>query len=294
MRSPLSLHIRPLDKTDEYYACEEVQKLAWQDEQETVAPAHMLLAVVEAGGLALGAFDAAGQLLGFVLGLLARQDAAGLYHHSHLLAVHPQWWGHGIGYRLKLAQRQAVLGQGLTLITWTFDPLERRNAVLNFVKLGVICDTYLKNLYGDMRDGLNAGLPTDRFKVRWQLRSPRVLQRLKGARPQLDLETLNAHGVPLVNPATHGPDGWLYPCTSPAPLEGERLLVQVPADLQALKRADLALARAWRETSAAHLCSAFARGYAATEYLHQDGHSYYLLQKHPLDTLITPNDEEKL
>jgi predicted GNAT superfamily acetyltransferase len=278
----LSLTIRPLDKIDEYYACEEIQKLAWYGDQKTVVPAHMLLAAAEAGGLTLGAFDTASQLLGFALGLLARQEAVGLHHHSHLLAVHPEWWGHGIGYRLKLAQREAVLAQGLTLMTWTFDPLERRNAALNFFKLGVTCNTYLKNLYGDMPDGLNAGLPSDRFKVKWPLHSPRVVRRVQGERPRLDLEVLKAQGVPLVNPATSGPDGQCQPCASPAPLRGERLLVQVPADFQALKRANLRLARAWRETTAEHLSRAFAQGYTATEYFYQDGESYYLLQKRPL------------
>ncbi len=278
MDHTLALHIRPLEKIDEYYACEAIQKLAWLGD-EIIVPAHMLLAAAEVGGLTLGAFDATGQLLGFALGLLARQETDGLYHHSHLLAVHPQWWGHGIGYRLKLAQREAVLAQGLTLMTWTFDPLERRNAALNFYKLGVTCHTYLKNLYGAMRDGLNAGLPSDRFKVKWELCSPRVERRLKGARPQLDLEALKAQGVLLVNPATPGPDGWLCPCPSPAPPEGERLLVQVPANFQALKRDDLAMARAWRETTAECLSRAFDRGYTATEYLYQDGCSYYLLKK---------------
>jgi predicted GNAT superfamily acetyltransferase len=277
--------IRPLGAVNEFHACEEIQKLAWGHGDELVVPAHMLLTIAKTGGLLLGAFDERGQMVGFVLGLLAMGEAPGaapageLHHHSHLLGVHPAWWGRGIGYRLKLAQREAALAQGLTLATWTFDPLERRNASLNFAKLGVLCRTYLVNLYGEMRDGLNVDLPSDRFQVDWWLRSPRVERRLAGERPSFDVADLLEGGVPLVNPATPRQDGLLHPGEPRATLEGERLLVEVPADFQALKRADLPLACAWRETTPAIFQAAFADGYTATEYLYQGGKSYYLLER---------------
>jgi predicted GNAT superfamily acetyltransferase len=282
-----SLTIRPLGAIDEYSACEEIQRLAWHTGDELVVPAHMLLTLAKTGGLLLGAFDARGRMVGFVLGILARQETSqsqaapvqGLRHHSHMLGVHPDWWGRGVGYRLKLAQREAVLAQGLALVTWTFDPLERRNATLNFAKLGVVCRTYLVDLYGEMDDSLNVGLPSDRFQVDWWLRSERVERRVAGERPDLDVTGLVARGVPLVNPATSGQDGLLRPAEAPTGLGGEQLLVQVPADLQALKRTDLSLARAWRTTTRAIFQSAFDQGYVATEYLHQAGQSYYLLKR---------------
>ena len=100
-----------------------------------------------------------------------------------MAGVHPAYRNRGLGYSLKLAQREHVLAQGIDLITWTFDPLETRNATLNFHKLGAVCNTYLPNLYGDMRDGLNAGLPSDRFQVDWWIASERVAQRLAGQPP---------------------------------------------------------------------------------------------------------------
>jgi chorismate synthase len=282
--------MRPLETIDEFHACEEIQKLAWSTGDELVVPAHMLLAVVKSGGLLLGAFNQQEQMVGFVLGLLARRfppgpgtlPAEGLCHHSHMLGVHPDWWGQGIGYRLKLAQREVALGRGLTLMNWTFDPLERRNATLNFAKLGAVCRTYLVNLYGVMDDSLNVGLSSDRFQVDWWLRSPRVEQRVAGERPSLDVADLRARGAALVNPATMGQDNLPRPAGPPAKLEDEQLLVEVPSDFQALKRADMTLACAWRETTRTIFQAAFAQDYTATEYLYQAGRSYYLLERNEL------------
>ena len=84
----------------------------------------------------------------------------------------------GIGLQLKTAQREAVLAQGIELITWTYDPLESRNAYLNIQKLGAICKLYRRNEYGDMLDELNQGMPSDRFEVEWWINSRRVSQRV--------------------------------------------------------------------------------------------------------------------
>ncbi len=278
--TPQPLTIRPLQTIAEFDACEELQKLAWDAEQASVVPTHMLLTIAKSGGLCLGAFDRQGELLGFVFGILARRQppSQGLRHHSHMLGVHPDWWGQGIGYRLKLAQRDTVLAQGLDLVTWTFDPLERRNASLNFGKLGVVCATYQVDLYGDMREGLNLGLPSDRFQAEWWLSSGRVRRRLGGERPAVDVAALTAGGA-LLNPSRFGADGLPHPADPPARLEGEHLLVEVPADVQALKRANLALAQAWRQTTRAIFRAAFEQGYRAIEYVYQDPCSYYLLQR---------------
>jgi predicted GNAT superfamily acetyltransferase len=271
--------IRPLETLDELHTCEEIQRRAWDTGDEEVVPAHMLLTIAKSGGLLLGAVGDAPPypLVGFVLGLLAPREPPGpgnapgdlLRHHSHMLGVHPDWWGHGIGYRLKLAQREAAMAQGLNLVTWTFDPLERRNATLNFAKLGVVCRTYLPNLYGELDDGLNEGLPSDRFQVDWWLHSPRVERRLAGERPQAD-DIIGA-GLPRLNPLTPDQDD--------STLQDERLLVEVPAEFQSLKQTDMALARAWRKTTGTIFQTAFAQGYTATEYLYRAGRSYYLLER---------------
>ena len=98
-------------------------------------------------------------------------------HGSHQLAVLPEFRRRGLGLELKLAQRDAVLSQGMTdWVTWTFDPLQRVNAIFNLERLGATSQTYIKNAYGELDDDLNIGLTTDRVQVDWDLTSPRVLR----------------------------------------------------------------------------------------------------------------------
>jgi predicted GNAT superfamily acetyltransferase len=119
----------------------------------------------------LGAFE--GEcLVAFIFGFLGTDEAAPgrpalarLKHCSHQLGVLPDYQNQGIGYRLKLAQRDFVLKQGVRLVTWTYDPLESRNARLNIAKFGAVRRTCLREPYGVMTGALNAGVPADRLQV---------------------------------------------------------------------------------------------------------------------------------
>src|SRR5512143_1455240 len=159
MRAPL--RIAPLTTVAEYAECERLQQLIWESDAIDVVPRHLLMTFQRHGGMVLGAFDAAGQMVGFAFGFLgqtAPDNAAaggGTWQHcSHELGVVSEWRGRGVGYQLKLAQ-------GLDLVTWTYDPLELANASLNIGKLGAVCRCYLRDFYGIMSDSLNAGLPSD-------------------------------------------------------------------------------------------------------------------------------------
>jgi hypothetical protein len=83
-----------------------------------------------------------------------------------MLAVVPACRGRGLAAQLKLEQRRLALEQGIRTIHWTYDPLELVNGTLNIRRLGGIARTYVRELYGSMRDGLNAGLPSDRLVFR--------------------------------------------------------------------------------------------------------------------------------
>jgi predicted GNAT superfamily acetyltransferase len=181
------------------------------------------------------------------------------------MGVLPAYQGQQIGYRLKLAQREHVLQQGLQLITWTYDPLESRNASLNLHKLGAVCKTYLRDVYGEMRNALNQGLASDRFQVDWHITSQHVRSRVQDGPPAASrAAALRAAGVPLVE-------------RLPLP-DSPRLLVEIPGDLQALKANDMAAALHWRQHTRAVLEAAFATGYSALDLLVQDQQWYYLLQ----------------
>jgi predicted GNAT superfamily acetyltransferase len=98
-------------------------------------------------------------------------------------AVLESYRDRGIGRRLKLFQRDDALSRGIRLVEWTFDPLEVKNAYMNFMRLGAIARRYLPNCYGVTTSPLHGGMPTDRLIAEWWLDSPRVNDLLGGAPP---------------------------------------------------------------------------------------------------------------
>ena len=249
----------------------------------------MLTVVAHNGGVALGAWDG-GQMVGFVFGFIGTDDAevhrpamARLKHCSHMLAVLPEYRDKGVGCILKLAQREAVMKQGIRLITWTYDPLESRNAHLNIARLGTVCNTYKREVYGEMRDPLNAGLPSDRFQVDWWITSQRAKKRLSGERPGLSFQSFAAANTPILNPTTLNAAGlpqMIQNITEPLGALG---LVEIPADFQTLKTADISLAREWKARIRSIFESAFEAGYIVTDFLYEtiEGRprSFYVLSQ---------------
>ncbi|MCC7359411.1 MAG: hypothetical protein IT317_08035 [Anaerolineales bacterium] len=279
--------IRPLTTLDEFREAEAVQRAVWPGSELDIVPLHLLTTIAHNGGLALGAFHGL-QMVGFLLGFLgtdeeqpSRPALARLKHCSHMLGVLPQYRGQHVGYQLKLTQRDYVNVQGVRLITWTYDPLESRNAHLNIAQLGGVCNTYKRAVYGEMHDRLNRGLPSDRFQVEWWITSARVKERLFGQRLPLVLHSFTAAGAAVLNPATVGPDGSPRPSDRPAAPAGTLALLEIPSDFQALKARDLGLAQAWRAHTRDLFEAAFSQGYLVTDFFHEqvDGRprSFYAL-----------------
>jgi predicted GNAT superfamily acetyltransferase len=270
--------IRFIKSPDEMAAVEALQRIVWPGTETDVIPAHILLAVIHNGGLLLGAFvndGLVGAVFGFP-GFYETPDGPRLKHHSHILAVHPDWRSHGVGFALKRAQWQMVRHQGIDRITWTYDPLLSRNAYLNIARLGTVCNTYLRSEYGEMRDGLNAGLPSDRFQVDWWVFTKRVERRLsRRARPNLMLAHYR-NADALILEAQRDMNLVRPPEQIPA-LTGALLLVEIPDDFLALKEPHLSLARDWRFYGRELFESAFAAGYLVTDFVHEAGRSFYVL-----------------
>ncbi|MCX7855372.1 MAG: GNAT family N-acetyltransferase [Anaerolineae bacterium] len=286
-----SFSIAPLERIEDFLACERLQQAVWQLEAEQMpkATATMLIASQRYGGMVLGAFDPEGHLIGFLFALPGtvppdNPAAAGPHWQlcSRIMGVHPDWQGRGVGHRLKLAQREWALAHGYELVTWTYDPLEAANGTLNLGKLGAVCRCYLRDFYGPMADGLNVGLPSDRFEVAWWVGSKRVRRRVEEGWHPPRLEDLVASGAMVVNPARIRPDGWPEPGPVRPP-EGEAVLVEIPARIQAVKRADPGLALAWRLNVREACEAAFAAGYTACDVVKAtvEGISrvYYLLHR---------------
>jgi predicted GNAT superfamily acetyltransferase len=265
---------RTIDTPEDLAEVEALQRIVWPGDDLEIVPAHVLLTAAHNGGLVAGAW-AGERLIGFVFGFLGFHEAAmahRLKHSSHMLGVHPDFRSAGVGYALKAFQREYVLRQGIDLITWTYDPLLARNAQLNIAKLGAMCHTYLANLYGEMRDDLNAGLPSDRFQVDWWIATPRVANRLgcaPGDRPRLD--DLSTAGAVWLNPP--GLDGTPQPPdpSSPVVKASTTVLIEIPADFLALKAADPAMALRWRMGLRSAFQALFQFGYAVTDFLREPG-----------------------
>jgi predicted GNAT superfamily acetyltransferase len=257
----VNIVIRPLASTNDMRACEELQVRVWAlPDGFEVVPSHVLMAVPKNGGLVLGAFDGE-ELVGFLFGYPGFKPDGKLKHCSHMMGVVPGYQGAGIGYRLKRAQREFVLSQGLDLVTWTFDPLESRNARLNLHKLGAVSRTYLPDYYGPLSDGLNKGLPTDRLEVEWWVAGGHVRQRLKGE------DALSRSGsVAQANMSGKTATGLLTPGTLVLNPSAQTVLFEIPLDYQAIKAADPGLALEWRMAAREVLEAHFSAGYAAIDF----------------------------
>lgn len=285
-------YLKILETPAEMAQVEHLQHAIWEGSELDVVPAHMLLAIAHNGGLIIGGI-AAEQLVGFVFGfpgLEAGSSGRRLKHTSHELGVHPAFRGQGLGFALKRAQWQMVRHQDIDHITWTYDPLMSRNAHLNLARLGGVSNQYQRDFYGPLRDGLNFGLPSDRFVVDWWLNSRRVESRLsRRVRRRLDLAHYLAAGIRIINPSQlnqrnlpiPGDLMWQVPVGGDGNQE-VLFLVEIPADFQKLRVVDLELARAWRLHTRQIFEAAFDQQYLASDFIHLPGttpRSFYVLSK---------------
>ncbi len=173
--------VRELSTPKELAEAVRLQFEIWGPNDAT--PANQLVISVKTGGHVLGAFDG-DRLVSFAYGFPAVVQGQEPWIASHMLATLPEYGGRGIGRMLKWRQRDWALGHGFHRITWTFDPLEARNAHLNLNLLGAKAKDYIVDCYGPMEDKLNQGLPSDRLMADWQLESPRVLAAERGEAPR--------------------------------------------------------------------------------------------------------------
>ena len=220
--------IKPIDTFEEIKSVSEVEAETWGMQSGNTVPDHVLAAIARNGGFLLGAYEDE-KLIGYTLGWLGTsspsspEPAAGrLKLVSHMTGVLSQYRDRRVGYHLKLAQRDWALGQGLDLITWTYDPLESRNGYFNIHLLGCVCDTYLRNYYGEMSDKMNEGIFSDRFKVDWWINQPGIERALSR---KIDFPVSSDQGLSNVNQPTKTPDGLIKPSPQISQDNASRILV---------------------------------------------------------------------
>ena len=225
----------------------EVLREVWRGPEAPV-PANLIRTVQHTGGYAFGAYDASSALVAVSLGLLASVDGERALH-SHITGVVPAGQRRGLGLALKQHQRRWALERGLTTVTWTCDPLVRRNVTFNLHGLGARVVHYLPDHYGAMTDGVNKGDESDRFELHWDLLSPAAVSAGEHRLPHLppgDLPYAVAQGdagLPVV-----------------ASVPAGSFLVQLPADIEALRRVDPAAGLSWRHAVRGALLPALSAG----------------------------------
>ena len=237
------MQIRKIESLAEMREVERLQREIWGVEDLEVYPALALKPQTEVGGILIGAF-AEGRMVGFVFGFPGILDGETIIH-SDMLGIIEGYRSHNLGYLLKLAQRDAAIERGVKRITWTFDPLQSRNAHFNFSKLGVISDRYYVDYYGVTSSFLHR-FGTDRLWVTWLLKSERVESRLTEIKPVApeNLEQL-PHLVRVgenLEPITEGSIG------------ESQLIIEIPGELNTNHER-------WREATQKAFTSAIDAGY---------------------------------
>jgi predicted GNAT superfamily acetyltransferase len=224
--------LRELKTLDDFALVGPLCRRTWGNIELPVHP-DLLLAHSHEGALVAGSFDG-DALAGFVFGFPTAEPTA---QHSHLLAVDPAAQGTGLGRQLKLFQREWCLARGITTIRWTYDPARIVNARLNIERLGARGVRYLRDYYGTM-GGINAGAPSDRLLVSWNL---------------------------------------LEPIGQPAP-KSSAVRVAIPGDFAALLNDDPASACRWRDRHRAELETRLNDRWELVAIEVVDGTAHYLVQ----------------
>lgn len=232
-----NISIREINDVAEMRDVEELQKEVWGIPDLDVVPMTQLVAAKEAGGVLIGAFDGSA-LVGFVYGFPSFERGQ-LAHHSHMLAVKPAYRNFDLGRRLKLAQRDHVIAQGIELISWTFDPLQSLNAHFNFNKLGVIADRYLLDFYGRDAASFLHQTGTDRLWVSWFISRERA--------------------APIAG--------------------GDQVVIEIPPDINALIEHSPETAMKWRAETRRAFTDALKAGYIVTSFVRDHEVGKYLLTK---------------
>jgi predicted GNAT superfamily acetyltransferase len=230
--------VREIRTFPEIEACIGLQKRTWGMPDIDLTPSRLFVIARHTGTPPVGAFDARGELVGFVHTLRAQFEGTDAFY-SHMLAVEEAWRDHGVGHALKLAQRERALALGVGLIVWTFDPLQSRNAHFNLNKLGAVVRRYEPNFYGESHNSVfDAGIGSDRVFAEWWVRSHKVESALRGER-----------FVPI----------------------GNHTEVEIPATIDEIKRSDREAALLARLRTRERFQSRLSRGMVAAALEHDPG-----------------------
>ncbi len=293
--SKAAIAIRDLHSFDDLKQVEDLEREVWGLSDADATPLTLAIATREAGSIWLGAFEGE-KLAGFAFGFLGVEHSR-LIVHSHMLAVREPYRNSRLGFKLKLAQRNRALAIAINdpygnpvrikEMTWTFDPLQSKNAHLNFSRLGVVSDSYKVNFYGPETSSVLHRNGTDRLWVTWPLTSRRVQERIQGKDSRAEILDALSILTPLVQ---FNGDGKPIRTDLAAALNRQRIAIEIPSDIGEVERKDPELAREWRQETRWAFAEALKAGFTVAEFCRtvrgQQGPSVYLLEKAKLEECV--------
>lgn len=285
-----AITIRDLSSVADFRQVEALEREVWQLSDLDVTPLTLAVAAKAAGAIWIGAFDR-DKLVGFVFGFLG-SEKGNLTVHSHMLAVQSEYRHLDLGYKLKVEQRQRALDLRfgdlrIKEVTWTFDPLQSRNAHLNFSKLGVISAAYKVDFYGPQTSSILHQNGTDRLWVTWPIRSRRVQNRLANKDNRAEILDTLSRLTPLLRF-----DGEARPSGTDlaAALSRRRIAIEIPSDIGCVEEKDPKLAREWRSQTRWAFSEALKAGFFVAEFCRtirgQQGPGVYLLERGPVEEYV--------
>jgi predicted GNAT superfamily acetyltransferase len=255
--------VRRAETSADYRACQEAQRRAWGiGEEGYLIPVATMVGANRHGGLVLGAFLPDGAVVGMSFAFLG-QTSGRICLYSQLTGVVPEFQSHGLGYQLKICQREIARDQGIELIAWAFDPLQSGNAYFNLTRLGATAGRYIENMYGERSDALNAGVRTDRLIAEWGTSGASTTA------ADFDLAALPK----MIETGINIPVQW----------HSRQLALEIPTDVARMRRESPALAEQWRAAVARAFQQAVAAGYRAVSFVRDESggerRGFYVLKR---------------
>lgn len=272
------MQIRDLTTIDEFRQVVDLEREIWgYTDNADMVGVPVFIFTVHRGAKLVGAFEPQGRMVGFAYAVVGMKAGKPMLW-SHMAGVLPEYRG-GLGYRLKLEQRQRALADGYDLIEWTFDPMQAMNAHFNFAKLGGVVEEYAVNFYGESTSALHRGTPTDRIVLSWNITAPHVVRRVE-ATAALRARAHEVTEAPIVN-TTVMEDEWRKTTKIDLTLKDRRVWIEIPTGFTEMQQRAPERALAWRLDVRQMFEDYLAKGYRAVDFVLQRdaGFGRYLLVK---------------
>lgn len=261
------LTIRKLDDIGQIEDAVELFREIWGRRERDILGVATMRALSHSGNYVYGAYTDSG-MVGAIAGFLGWHKGM-MQLHSHVLGVSPAAQDRKVGFTLKEHQRGWALSKGIRIVTWTYDPLVRRNAYFNLAKLGAVVTAYYQSFYGLMNDEINSSDESDRVLIQWDLASPRAIEASRGRGLDVaDSQQERAAEIVLAVGDGEVPIG--------RAASADTLLVAIPRDIVQLRRRDPVLAHRWRLVLREILGDRLRAGYITTGMTRE---GYYVLER---------------